>query len=78
MTPFIDLTDAQKEQTRIYWMLHLEGPLTMPDLRARTNWTTHRLNQRLYQLRTDGCVRLIERGRHTRLNSTGANQCGRW
>jgi hypothetical protein len=60
--PFRDLSARGKDQTRLYWLLVLEGPLTMPDLRLRTNWTTKRTNDTLYRLRQNGCVRLTEKG----------------
>lgn len=78
MTCFRDLSERGKDQTRLYWVLVLEGPLTMPELRARTNWTTKRTNDTLYRLKQDGCVRLTEKGQHYQRQTFGANWCGKW
>jgi hypothetical protein len=80
--PFRDLSARGKDQTRLYWLLVLEGPLTMPDLRLRTNWTTKRTNDTLYRLRQNGCVRLTEKGQHYQYQRSTfgccANWCGKW
>lgn len=80
MTCFVDLPQKEKDQTRLYWMLVIAGPLTMRDLRAETNWTTSRTNDALYRLRKAGCVRLVERGLHVQKHhfSNGGIRCGKW
>lgn len=60
--------------TRLYWLLVISGPLTLPEIRDETNWTTHDANSRLSELKRTGCVRLIERGQH----GESGHRCGRW
>src|SRR3990167_7655839 len=76
---FRELSQSAKDCTRLYWMLILDGPLSMRELRLRTNWTTHRTNDALYRLKTGGDVRLMERGQYVQPNSgMGSNRCGKW
>jgi hypothetical protein len=80
MTRFIDLPPSRKDETRVYWLLVVSGPLMQREIRRVTNWTPHRTNETLYRLRLAGLCRLIERGRHYQrhVDGPGANRCGRW
>lgn len=77
---FVDLAPSRKDETRLYWLLVIEGPKMQREIRAVTNWTPHRTNETLYRLRVAGLVRLTERGQHYQRHewTRGANRCGRW
>lgn len=72
---------ADFELTRVYWMLIIDGPLTLFEITERTGWTKHRANQRLYQLREAQCVELLDRKQHAGAYNTLYNRrepCGKW
>ncbi len=77
---FVDLSLSRKDETRVYWLLVISGPLMQREIRSLTNWTPHRTNETLYRLRMAGLCRLIERGQHYQrhIDGPGANRCGRW
>jgi hypothetical protein len=67
----------RRDLDRVYWSLVIFGPMTFHDLQAWTNWTRHRLNQALENLKHTGCVELIERNQH-RSPRWNAQPCGKW
>lgn len=84
MKCFVDLSPARQDETRIYWLLVIEGPLMMRQIRELTGWSCYRANAVLYRLRRHGLAQLIEKGQHYHRHTNrygplrGANRCGKW
>lgn len=74
--PWREESQNWRDQARIYWTLVIRGPMTLPDLRVWTNWTTHRANDAIFQLKRRGDVILVERDRHPHPGK--GRRCGRW
>lgn len=79
MKNFVDLSKTQQQATRLYWLLVVAGPLTMPEIRQQTNWTTARVNNTLRRLRMAGDVRRLPGKTYERQRGgSWANWCGKY
>ena len=80
MAFFVNLNRREQALTRLYWLLVLSGPLTLPEIREATGWSTRQGNNYLCALKRQGYVRLTERGRHHRPHSVypGWQSGGKW
>ena len=59
---------------RLYWLLVLKGPMTLPEIQQETNWTPKRSADMVYRLKRQGCIELVERRRH----GIRWHRCGKW
>ena len=66
------------DRDRIYAVLCADGPQTLPELRIRWGWTTHRANQAVCGLKAQGRVRLTRPGTVLQPHPYGAKGCGLW